>query len=111
MSYLLPALLIGLFLLLRSLAGRGSSVRVQRPAWQADQRVPIEEDVTAEDGPLMPSLSTPDPIFTPPPDPIIETGQRSGTRYLLDRNAHSRPDRIAQIKRTIAGKGICSPKG
>lgn len=110
MSYLLPALLIGLFLLLRSLAGRGSSLRVQRPTWRADQPIPIEDDVTAEDGVLTPEISTPDPIFAPP-SAVTEPGQRSGTRYLLDRNADGRPDRIAQIKRTIAGKGICSPKG
>ena len=111
MPYLLPALLIGLFLLLRSLAGRGSRLRVQPPAWQADQPVPIEDDVTAEDGVATALLSTPDPIFAPAPDPIIETGQRGGTRYLLDRNADVRADRIAQIKQTIAGKGLCSPKG
>lgn len=112
MSYLLPIVLIGLFLFLRSMAGRSSGLRVSLPDPQRDRSPSIgNDDVGDEDeGELLP-LETPDPIFLATPPPTVQPGQRSGMRYVLDSGDGGRPDRIAEIRRTIAGKGLCSPKG
>ena len=113
MSYVLPIVLIGLFILLRSLAGRGSRLRLPRPVPQMDQPPRSEGEGLADDEQDDASpLELLDPIFQAQ-SPPAELGPQRGIRYLLDsgdRNGTG-PDRIAEIRRMIAGKGLCSPKG
>jgi hypothetical protein len=116
LSYLLPIVLIGLFLFLRSMAGRSSRLRVSPPGPQLDRAPPFGngdfgEDDEDEDEAL--PLETPDPIFVTAPPSTNQPGPLSGIRYLLDSGDGNRrrPDQIDAIKRTIAGKGLCSPKG
>lgn len=125
MSYLLPIILIGLFLFLRSMAGGRSRLRIARPdrhMERADRRendARPDEDEKDEAFPsgtpdaIFPDPIFPDPIFVATPPPAIQPRQQGGARYLLDSGDGSRggPDRIADIKRTIAGKGLCSPRG
>jgi len=111
LSYLLPILLIGLCIYFGS--RRQAILRVPRAAAPSDYSF-VDDDEDDDDFAAQEAgEATPLPAVA---DPIFASGapiEDRPVKYLLDAApATSRgADRIADITRTIKGKGLCSPRG
>jgi hypothetical protein len=113
LSYLLPILLIGLCIYFGSRRSMVFRVRPPRAAPSIDYTFATDNDGDAGDeGNANSVIAAPpatDPIFAP----RAEREDRRPVKYLLDAgDVDARgTDRVAAIHRSIAGKGLCSPRG